>query len=245
MATARTTAGTAVVLTSKMPVLRRTGFFDGLPANGRRPEATTVTQLPRHLGEIGRGGRESSRRPGLRAGRRSGACAADAARGRRAFTLLELLLVLVVIGAVLALAAPSMHGFFASRQTADAALRVLALTQWCHNEAITGGHRVRLMVEEEGGAFWSWAAVERGGQFVDADGESGRRWQFPEGSTVRIRPAGGDAASLATHVEFHPGGRHEVATIEITGRQGEVQQVTCDSPTEAFRLEKPGEGGRR
>jgi len=167
------------------------------------------------------------------------------APGGRAFTLLELLLVLVVIGLVLAVAAPSMHGFFASRQTADAALRMLALTQWCHNEAITGGHRVRLMVEGQGQVYSSWAAVERGGQFVDADGESGRHWEFPEASTARIRLPGADAAQEPTYVEFHPSGRHEAATIEITGRQGEVQQVTCDSPTEAFRLETPSEGRQR
>jgi type II secretion system protein H len=162
-----------------------------------------------------------------------------------AFTLLELLLVLVVIGLVLAVAAPSMRGFSASRQTADAALRTLALTQWCHNEAITGGHRVRLMVETQGQVYSSWASWERGGQFVDADGESGRHWDFPEGATARIRLPGADAAQEPTYVEFHPSGRHEAATFEITGQQGDVQRVTCDSPTEAFRHETPGEGGQQ
>jgi prepilin-type N-terminal cleavage/methylation domain-containing protein len=165
------------------------------------------------------------------------------APGRCGFTLLELLLVLVVIGLVLAVSAPSMHGFFASRQTADAALRTLALTEWCRNEAITGGHRVRLTLDESGLA--SWAAVERGGQFVDADGESGKHWDFPEGSTARVRLPGADSALMPTYVEFHPSGRHEVATIEITGQQGEVQQVTCDSPTETFRIDTPGEGAAR
>ena len=153
------------------------------------------------------------------------------------FTLLELIVVLGLVGVLLGLAAPSLKGFFASRQTADAAAQILALTQWAGSRAAAQGAMYRLNIDEQAGAYW--LTIQQEGAFVDLGCEFGRRFLLPEGTTVRVQsPWGG--ASLS-YIEFYPSGRTEEATIELEGRQGEVYQVTCESATEAFRVVSPQE----
>src|SRR3972149_3661562 len=60
------------------------------------------------------------------------------------FTLLELILVMVILSTVLAMAAPSLRGFFASRQIQDAAAQILALTQFARSQAVSEGTTYRL-----------------------------------------------------------------------------------------------------
>jgi prepilin-type N-terminal cleavage/methylation domain-containing protein len=163
-----------------------------------------------------------------------------AALGRRhggGFTLLELIVVLGLVGVLLTLAAPSLKGFLASRQTADAAAQVLALTQLAGSRAAAQGTVYRLNIDPQTGTYW--LSTQQAGSFVDLGDEFGRRFRFPEGTTVRVvSPAGGSAQP---YVEFYPNGRTQEATIELTGRQGEVYSVVCDSVTEAFHIVAPTE----
>ena len=154
--------------------------------------------------------------------------------------MLELILVLVLISVVLALAAPSLRGFFASRQTADAAMRVVAMTQWARSEAVARGQRCRLNIDPQGRACW--VTVQRRGVFVPADGEAGRPFQLPEGACATLGSTSAEASLPC--VQFYPGGRADVATIEIRGREGEVFLVACESPTEPFHVITPGEASR-
>jgi len=152
---------------------------------------------------------------------------------------MELVLVLVVISVVLALSAPSLRGFFASRQTADAAVRMLALTKWARSEAVSRGCLCRLNFDPAAGAFW--LTVQSGGQFIPADRDLGRRFQLPEGAEVVLRSDSADPT--APYLQFYPNGRSDVATIEIRGRQGDVYQIVAPSATEPFRVVTPSEAG--
>ncbi len=148
------------------------------------------------------------------------------------FTLMELVLVLVVISVVLALSAPTLRGFFASRQTADAAAAVLSLTQWASSEAITQGHRCRLNVDPSAGTCW--LTVEQMGAFVEPNWGAGRHWRLPDGAAISLHADPADP--LRSYVQFYPTGRSDVATLEIRGRGGEVFLVACPSATERFRV---------
>jgi len=161
------------------------------------------------------------------------------AKASRAFTLLELLLVLIVVSAVLAITSPSLRGFFASRQTADAAMRIVALTQWAHSQAISNGQHCRL--NTDGRAVW--LTVQHGPDFVQADGENGRQYMLPEGASVRFVLQTADPTQ--TYVEFHPTGRSDQAVIEVIGRDGERFLVVCDAPTDPFRVLSPREAAGR
>jgi len=176
--------------------------------------------------KIRRGGRPAAQRP------------KQVAQATGGFTLLELIVVLGLVGVLLGLAAPSLKGFFASRQTADAAAQILALTQLAGSRAAAQGTVYRLNIDPQTNTYW--LTVQEEGAFVDLGCEFGRRFLLPEGTTIRVQSPWGDASPLS-YIEFYPSGRTEEATIELQGRQGEVFQVTCESVTEAFRVVSPQE----
>jgi prepilin-type N-terminal cleavage/methylation domain-containing protein len=163
------------------------------------------------------------------------------AKGRRAFTLLELIVVMALIGTLMALAAPTMRGFLASRQTADGALSMLALTQWCRSEAISQGRRTRLNLDSEGRT--AFVTVDKAGNFVAPEAEAGRQVPLPDGAhaAIRVGPSGG---APSTFVQFYPNGRSDATTIEITGKQGDLYLLTSAAPTEAYHVVTPAEGAK-
>jgi prepilin-type N-terminal cleavage/methylation domain-containing protein len=159
----------------------------------------------------------------------------------RGFTLVELVVVMMLIGTLMAMAAPALRGFLASRQTADAALAMLALTQWCRSDAISQGRPCRLNLDEAGQT--AFVTVERLGSFVAPKGEAGRQVALPDGARAGFRPAqsGGTKPSF---VQFYPNGRSDATTVEITGKQGDVYLLTSAAPTEAFHIITPAEGAQ-
>lgn len=157
---------------------------------------------------------------------------------RHGFTLLELVLVMVVICTVLAMAAPSLRGFFASRRGADAAAGLVALTQLARSEAAAEGRPYRLNLDAKAGTFWLTA--QEGGDYVTLHTEFGRIFPFPDGVQAELSVDGADTDR--DYVSFFPDGRTEPATITLTGLQGEYVVIKCLSPTESFRI-VPGQQG--
>ena len=155
------------------------------------------------------------------------------------FTLLELVLVMVIICTVLGMAAPSLRGFFASRQTVDAGAQIVALTQYARTEAASEGRVYRLNLDAETGRYWLTA--QTGGAFAPLSAEFGRVFCLPEGTTARWNSAG-EAASSGW-IPFYPDGRTEPADIRLTGRQGDTVQIVCASPAEQFRVVASAHGG--
>jgi len=156
-------------------------------------------------------------------------------RAGSGFTLLELIVVLGLVGVLLALAA--LKGFFASRRTADAAAQMLALTQFAGSRAAAQGTVYRLNIDAQTSTYW--LTVQQEGMFVDLGCEFGRPFQLPEGTTVRVVSL--DGGVPLPYIDFYPDGRTQEATIELTGRRGEIFLVTCESATEAFHVVSPQE----
>lgn len=156
-------------------------------------------------------------------------------RSAAGFTLLELILVMVLICTVLGLASVSLRGFFASRQTKDAAAQIVALTEFARAQAAAEGKMYRLNLDTEASRYWLTA--ETGGTFVMPASEFGRVFVLPEGTS-----ASWDAPT-GIHdrgwIPFYPDGRTEAAAIRLTGRQGDTVEVTCSSPAERFQVVVP------
>lgn len=150
-------------------------------------------------------------------------------------TLLELVLVMVIITTVLAMAAPSLSGFFGSRRTADAAAQIVALTQYARTQAATEGtvHRLNLDLAES--TYWLTRA-ERG-TFVELRTEFGRVFELPDATVAAWDAQPGDPPR--DYIEFYPDGRAEAASLRLTGRLGEKFTVVCQSPAERFRVVTP------
>ncbi|MDY7010188.1 MAG: prepilin-type N-terminal cleavage/methylation domain-containing protein [Planctomycetota bacterium] len=153
------------------------------------------------------------------------------------FTLLELIAVLVLISTMLAMAAPSLRGFVGGRQTAEAAAQLLSLTKLARSRAAAQGCVYRLNIDTEEKTYW--LTRQRAGAFVAIENESGRRFQFPDGMSVRLELPSQD--NTVSYIQFYPNGRTDEARIELTGQQGEVFEVTCPSATERFRVVSPSQ----
>jgi len=66
---------------------------------------------------------------------------------RQGFTLLELILVLALIGALLAGTVPALRGFVHGRDAVEEARRFLALTRFASSEAVSRGETMRVWID--------------------------------------------------------------------------------------------------
>ena len=74
-------------------------------------------------------------------------------KGHRAFTLIELIVVLALLAAILGIAAPSLSRFFEGRALKEETRRLLALTQHGSNQAINEGVPMTIWIEEKAGEY--------------------------------------------------------------------------------------------
>jgi len=154
-----------------------------------------------------------------------------------AFTLLELIAVLVLISTLLAIAAPSLRGFVRGRQTKDAAAQILCLTHLARSRAASRGCVYRLNIDSETGTYW--LTMQQGGAFVEIESDQGRRRLLPVGVSIALDTPSDD--ELLSYVQFYPDGRCDPGTIELADGEGEVLHVTCPSASERFHVVSPSE----
>jgi prepilin-type N-terminal cleavage/methylation domain-containing protein len=139
--------------------------------------------------------------------------------GRTAFTLVELLVV-VVIAATLAVAAgPSVTAQVRAAQALAGARGVMAAASFARHEAVRRQVAVDLRQEGTGLVLQTGAVV------------LGTR-PLPEGTQVR----GGTAHALAV---FRPDGSATEGLLAVRMADGRVRQVRIDGPTGLARMENP------
>jgi Tfp pilus assembly protein FimT len=143
---------------------------------------------------------------------------------------------MVLICTVLAMAAPSLRGFFASRQTREAAAQIVALTEFARSQAVSEGRVYRLNLDETDNRYWLTA--QTGGAFTTLDSRFSRVFQLPDGTSARWEEP--IDAALRGWISFYPDGRTEAARIRLAGRQGEIVDIACLSPAERFGAVVPG-----
>ncbi len=152
-----------------------------------------------------------------------------------AFTLLELVAVMLLVCTVLAMAAPSLSGFARGRRTADAAGNILALTNLARIRAVTEARLYRLNIDTDEGSYYLTAQQE--GIFAALAEEHGRIFYLPDDVSVEFDLPGGNVdEGQVSFIQFYPDGRSDEAAIELAERDGGVFLVECLSPTERFRV---------
>jgi len=148
------------------------------------------------------------------------------------FTLLELILVMVILSTVLAMAAPSLRGFFGSRKTHDEAARLLALTQFARSQAISEGITYRLNFDTDDRVYW--LTSQRKGVFEELKTEFGYVFTFPVDITVELEDVDKDDNEM--FFAFTPQGTVTAGTIRLIDRRGLVLEITCPTVTESFSI---------
>src|SRR5438067_13878805 len=78
---------------------------------------------------------------------------ARSARTLRAFTLVELILVMAVLATIMALSTPSLSRSLRNRNIEQEAKRFIALTEYARGEAVSQGVPMTIWIDVEAGAF--------------------------------------------------------------------------------------------
>jgi prepilin-type N-terminal cleavage/methylation domain-containing protein len=174
------------------------------------------------------------------------------ARHPAAFTLLELVLVMLIMCIVTAMAAPSLSNFGRGRKASNCATQIVALTDWAHTQSITRGLTYRFNLDPKANAYWLTSEQPQGG-FDTLPEEFGRVFQAPDGVKVdwdaptqvdgryvAFRPTGrvdlGATPVVTTNQQLAPG-----VTIRVTDPDGQVTVIVCPSPTEVFQILPAGQ----
>ncbi len=153
-----------------------------------------------------------------------------------AFTLIELLLVLVVVSTALAIAAPSLSGWGRGARLRDAGDAFLATAKWARMRAIASGQIHRLNVDPDNGRYW--VTTQEGVEFVAATDDFGREQYVSDDAVLEMTD--GEAQPLDA-VTFYPTGRvSPPANVRLADDRGAID-IVCETPAEGFRLLKPGE----
>lgn len=72
------------------------------------------------------------------------------ARNRKAFTLLELVVVMLLLTLMAAVVVPRLSGFVMGRKVDEETRRFVALTRFAREEAISRGERLSLLIDADG-----------------------------------------------------------------------------------------------
>lgn len=160
----------------------------------------------------------------------------SAFRFRRAFTLLELVLVMFVMSVVLAMVAPSLSGFGAGREAEYAGAQVMTLARWAREQAISEGRVYRLNFDPASQTYWVTAQI--GGVFEPINHDFGQQFALPEFVVMAW-----DTPQVAgAHViDCYPSGRIQPARIQVTSRDGQVTLIGNRTATESLRVLTPEE----
>jgi prepilin-type N-terminal cleavage/methylation domain-containing protein len=150
----------------------------------------------------------------------------------KGFTLLELVLVMVILSTVLAMAAPSLRGFFASRQTQDAAAQILSLTQLARSRAVCEGTAYRLNLDDKQGEYW--LTSQQSGAFEKLKTDFGQVFTLPKDTVLELEGVEQDQSE--TFIAFTPQGTTTAATIRLIDRRGQAVVITCPAATESFHI---------
>ena len=153
-------------------------------------------------------------------------------RKDKGFTLLELIMVMVILSTVLAMAAPSLSGFFGSRQTHDTAAQILALTQLARSQAISEGIVYRLNFDTVERTYWLTA--QRAGIFEELPTGLGQIFTLPKDMVMELEDV--EAEDMEKFLQFTPQGTVTAATIRLIDRRGLALEVTCPTVTESYSI---------
>jgi Tfp pilus assembly protein FimT len=147
-------------------------------------------------------------------------------------TLLELILVMVILSTVLAMAAPSLRGFFTSRRTEDAAAQILALTQLARSQAICEGIIYRLNFDTQQRTYW--LTSQQAGTFEKLKTGMGQVYTLPKDIEMELDGIQEDGNDK--FLAFTPHGTVTAGTVRLIDRRGQAMEVTCPTATESFSI---------
>lgn len=152
--------------------------------------------------------------------------------GTKAFTLLELILIMIILCTVLAMAAPSLRGFFSSRQLNDITEQILAMTRYAKVQSVFESRYYRVNFDPQQRLYW--ISSRRESQYQRLDSNFGNLYSIPADIDISFDNVSYDNGIY--YFEFNPEGYSQEAAVRLRDNQDTVQEVVCYSPAENYEI---------
>lgn len=152
--------------------------------------------------------------------------------GTKAFTLLELILIMIILCTVLAMAAPSLRGFFSSRQLNDMAEQILIMTRYARIQSAFQGRYYRVNFDMN--KRLSWISVLSENQYETLRESMGNDFPLPADILVTFDNVPDEGGVY--YFEFNPSGYARAGRMRLEDNQHNVLDVVCYSPSENFEI---------
>lgn len=145
-----------------------------------------------------------------------------------AFTLIELIVVLVIIAIMLAVFVPSLSGWGQGQKLDNAAEQFMAATRWAQSQAVSTAQPYAIEIDPAAGTY----VVDSvdGDTRTPAAGDYGQASTLPTGFTIALT-SGGSAENL---ILFQPDSRCTPATVRFKSGRGESIDVAAANPATPF-----------
>ena len=143
-------------------------------------------------------------------------------KDRGAFTLLEIMVVIAIIGAVMAIAVPRFGGVFEANLKSGIR-KLTGSIKFCFHESVIKQSVIRLNIDPLTNEYWPTILVSSGniGQFVGADGTILKRTRLPRGIRFVDVATPHDIFKKEEEdafITFYPTGYAEKAVIHLADR---------------------------
>lgn len=158
-------------------------------------------------------------------------CRKHPGRGK-AFTLLELILVMIILCVVLAMAAPSLRGFFSSHQLNDIAEQIVVMTRYAKIQSAFQSRTYRLNFDMN--ERRCWISVQGETQYELLKQSFGNDFLIPNDLTVTFEDVPEEAGLY--YFEFNPAGYANTGRVRLEDNQDNILDIVCCSPSENFEI---------
>ncbi|MFN3167806.1 MAG: Tfp pilus assembly protein FimT/FimU [Phycisphaeraceae bacterium] len=159
-----------------------------------------------------------------------------AARPSRGFTLIELVLVMLIIGLLLAIVAPSLGGLLRSQRMDQGARTVAAMLKDARVRAAGEAKPYRLVIDTQDNTAWLEVLTPEG--FERLKSHVGKIVELGDKFTIELE--GGQEEGDLLYIRVEPDGTADLAQITLTRiDDGEQIAVYCKTPTEPYVVGDP------
>lgn len=161
--------------------------------------------------------------------------------GSKAFTLLELILIMIILCTVLAMAAPSLRGFFSSRQLNDMIEHILAMTRYAKVQSVFESRYYRVNFDPHERLYWISSLRES--QYERLNNNFGNLYSIPIEINISFYNVSYDNGIY--YVEFNPEGYSKEAAVRFKDNQDNIKEIVCYSPAENYEIVEIVDGKKR
>ena len=152
----------------------------------------------------------------------------------RGFTLLELILVMIILCTVLAMAAPSLRGFFSSKQINDISEHIMIMTRYAKVQAIFKSNLYRVNFDMTKRLYWISCLDE--GEYERLQSDFGNYYQIPE--DIKFEFENVNKVGGIYYLQFDPKGYSSQSRIRLEDDKDNILEIVCRTPSENYELVK-------